>query len=389
MHKFQQEIKRELLEHIVPFWESLKDEEYGGFYGEVSHDLDVDYKADKSSLSLSRYLYAFSRLYNSGLNKEALKYADHAYQMLINCFYDQTYGGVYFLSDHKGKIKIDYKHTYVQGFFIYGLSEYYLATGNEEVLSLAITVFNLIEAHMFDPLRYAYNEEFYCDFTLKDNELTSEHGVHATFTTNTHLHLLEAYTNLYKCTKSAKIKNALLKISHIFENKIVDDKSYQVFFDHRFVANFESISYGHDIETTWLIDEMNKTIGRDYQQYFKQNLLKIVDETASKINDDGSQILEVINHRVNTDRIWWVQAEAMVGYFNAYQHTKEKRYLDLSKGCWDYIQKHIVDKRIGSEWLYQCNDQNLADLMPIASIWKTPYHNMRACIEILERINDI
>lgn len=387
MNNISKEIKSELLEHIVPYYKSLIDKEYGGFYGDVTFDLEIKKESDKSSLSLSRYLYAFSRLFNSGLDRDSLMYATHAYEMLINNFYDNEYKGVFFLSDYKGNIINKRKQTYVQGFFIYALCEYYKATNNKTALKLALETFYIIEDKMYDQLHKGYLEEFTEDFQLIESELTSEHGVTAYFTTNTHLHLLEAYTNLYKVSQNRIVKEKLLLLLIQFEQYIQKKNSYQVFFDESFHSILDTISYGHDIETTWLIDETALLLNQ--KDYFTNQLLSVVNESKKYINQDHSQILEVVENKINENRVWWVQAEAMVGYLNAYQHTNDTTYYHLFVNLWEYIKKYMIDPREGSEWFWECDKNNLPIKRNITELWKTPYHNVRALIEVLERLKSV
>lgn len=383
MSKLYNEIKDELLNHITPYWKNLLDKKYGGFYGDVDYHLNVYQNSDKSGLSLSRYLYAFSALHNSGLDSNALIYADSAYEFLVNHLLDQVNGGIFFLTDHKGTVKVDYKHTYIQAFFIYGLSEYYKATKKEEVKNLAMQTFQTIEQKMFDKKHQGYLEEFDKNFNLKNNELTSEHGITAYFTTNTHLHILEAYTSLYEITGNQKVKNRILFLLDLFETKIKKENHYQVFFNEKFNSILNSVSFGHDIETTWLIDKAYNTIQKEYS--YNKELLSIVDNSLKQINGDGSLTLEIINEEYNQNRIWWCQAEAMVGFYNAYQQTNNKKYLETVKGLWEYTKQNMIDSRPNSEWFWELDSSNKPIHRNITEIWKTPYHNVRFCLELIER----
>ena len=379
-------IEKHLKTKIIPFWKKLIDYEFGGFYGKVDYQLDVQVKADKSLIAISRHLYSFSLWYGYFRDEELLNYANHAYQFLISKFKDQADEGFYWMLDHKGNPSDVTKHIYGQSFAIYALSEYAMVTKNQQVLDEAIDLFNLIEdkAHTNT---FEYHEEFTKQWTKKDNELLSEHGAHLPYTTNSLLHLLEAYTNLYKASKLNIVRERIIELLNGFVKHLYDPEK-KLF--HMYITDERKIfesgqSYGHDIETCWLID-----LALEVTQYKNHEISEMTKTVAYHVYHramTGKGLLcEVINSRICEDKIWWIQAEAMVGFYNQFQKTKETKYLQATKDLYHFIMTYIVDPRENSEWLWGVD----AELKPIkyrgiAESWKAPYHNGRALIELMKR----
>ncbi|GKX65032.1 AGE family epimerase/isomerase [Inconstantimicrobium mannanitabidum] len=381
----------EMLEHlenvIVPFWDKLQDKENGGFYGYMTYNLELDKTAEKGCILNSRILWFYSATYNLNHDKKNLKYAEHAYNFLKNVFLDKKYGGVFWMADYTGKITDSIKHTYNQAFAIYALAEYYKATKNEEALDLAKELFEIIEMHCKD--MYGYLEEFDEEWNEKSNEMLSECGVISKKTTNTHLHVLEAYTNLYSVWKDERVKNQLLYILDIFKVRIYDENQhvFKIFFDEEWNVTIDVKSFGHDIETCWLIDRAAEVIG---DKEVTEDVRSYIPKVAAKIHElaysDHGMNNECVEGKLDTDRIWWVQAEAVIGFYNNFQITKDKKYCDAAMNMWDYIKSTIVDKRNSGEWFWKVSEdgQPYKD-KPIVEPWKCPYHNSRMCIEIVRR----
>src|SRR5690625_1683799 len=265
MNEFQIEVEKELTEHILPFWMKLKDKQNGGFYGMVDFNLNTHDQADKGGIVTARFLWTFSAAYRVTKNKQYLEHADHLYDFLVNKVYDNEYSGLYWLVDYQGNPKDTRKHVYTQSFGIYALSEYYRATKNESALKLAISLFELIEDKGFSKQSNAYMEEFDRKWNSAPNEMLSENDLLADITMNTHIHVLEAYTNLYKAWPNEKLKARLNRLLDVHYNKIYDQESkfLHVFFDKEWNSLLNIKSFGHDIEASWLMDEAIKTL--DYR----------------------------------------------------------------------------------------------------------------------------
>ncbi len=381
------ECKKELTEHIIPFWDKLVDEENGGFYGYVGHDLAVDKNADKGVILHSRILWFYSNCFIVLKNPEYLKKAKHAYDFLVKNCVDRQNGGVYWMVTADGKVSDGMKHTYCQAFFIYALSSYYDASKDEDALILAKQVYDTVEQKCRDEV--AYQEAFTSDWQLMENDALSENGLMADKTMNTTLHLIEAYTELYRVSNDKNVLRSLYFLMDIMQNKIYDEKGgkLMVFFDKQLNEIGDIYSYGHDIEATWLMDRACDVIGDEHLTKRVRAMNKvIVANIASRAFINGRLNNEVEKGVVNTLHIWWVQAEGVVGFYNAYQRYGDAEYLDIARSLWEYIKAHIIDKREGGEWYSQLFDNEQPDTSkPTVDPWKCPYHNGRMCLEIISR----
>lgn len=368
------EFQTHLKEKIIPFWQSLRDEEFGGYYGYMDFDCKVDKTAAKECILGSRILWFFSACYNTIKDEKCLEFASHAYEFLKKSFWDDEFGGLYWMVDHKGNVIDSTKHVYVQAFGIYGLSEYYKATQDKEALEYAKKLFEILEKVC--KKENGYTEQFTRNWRAKEK-------------INTHLHVLETYTNLYKVYKSEDVHKALEWIVRLFIEKVYDKATghFKVFCDEAWENLIDAVSYGHDIEASWLLDEAAKYLKDEkLKEKVEQLTLKVAEVTLNEAFDGQSLINEKVNVRVDKSKIWWTQAEAVVGFFNAYQKSKDPKYFDAALNTWKFIKDHIVDKREGSEWYWKVNEDLTVPTMPIVEPWKCPYHNGRMCLEIIKRV---
>jgi cellobiose epimerase len=390
VNKLKNEITKELTEHILPFWEKLMDKEYGGIYGKVDVDLNVDKHADKGGIITSRFLWTYSAAYRVTKNEQYLQVADHVYKFFVNKIYDKEYNGLYWLVDYKGNPKDTRKHVYTQSFGIYALSEYYRATKKEEALELAKNLYNLIEEKGFNRVNNAYKEEFNREWEEVPNEMLSENGVIADITMNTHIHILEAYTNLYKAWPSEKLKSTLENLVQILFEKVYnrDTKFLGVFFDKDWKSIIDLKSFGHDIEASWLIDDTLKTIDLEKTEYVQMVLDIAYNIAETAIQTDGSLINEQEDGKLDMTRVWWVQAEAMLGFQNAFQRTKDPHFTELVQNLWTYTKSHIIDHRDNGEWFWSIKADGTPTLKNIGDPWKGSYHNGRFCLEMMERLGN-
>lgn len=382
------EIKENLVNSIIPFWKSLKDEEFGGFYGMVDFDLNLNKKAEKGCILNSRILWFFSNAYKVIGDESLLKYATHAYDFMMKYCMDNQNGGVYWSLNYDGTVFDRTKHTYNQAFAIYALSSYYDVAGNKEALVKAFELFDLIETKCKDKIGYleAFNEKF----QLIENDKLSENGVIAHKTMNTLLHVFEAYTELYRVTQDEKVSGKMKEIMDTIADKIFNPvkRRQEVFFDESMNSILDLHSYGHDIETAWLVDRGCEILGEVAYTHKMRKITDILEEEIYKTAFDGKSLAnECEEGLVDTKRIWWVQAEAVVGFMNAYGKDKSKiYYFDASIKIWEYIKQHIIDKRKGSEWFGAVDvDGKPIGRKPIVEPWKCPYHNGRMCFEIMRR----
>ncbi|WP_312105872.1 AGE family epimerase/isomerase [Lachnoclostridium sp.] len=380
--------KAHLTEVIIPFWNKLRDEENGGFYGYLDFDLQLDKKAVKGCILNSRILWFYSNAYLILGEEDLLSYAKYAYEFLKTHCYDQTYGGIYWSLNYDGSTYGTTKHTYNQAFAVYALSSYYFATKDEEAINLAKSIIEIIEKKSTDT--YGYLEAFDRGFLPIDNEKLSENGVIAHKTMNTLLHIFEAYTEYYRVTGDVEIKKRLMWILDIIRTKVYNPNLHrqEVFFDEYMNSILDLHSYGHDIEAAWLIDRgLNVLEEPKYDSLLNPITKDLTNQVYQIAYQDHSLLNECEKGKVNTSRIWWVQAEAVVGFLNGYENDRnETRYFEAAKDIFQFILENVHDKRTGSEWFWEVDkDGNPYSKKPIVEPWKCPYHNGRMCFEILRR----
>ena len=401
-------MKKEMYSHlthgIIPFWKGLRDDEYGGYYGLLSYDLKLDKNAIKGCILNSRILWFFSNAYMLIKDRSLLEEAKHAYDFLKKYCVDNINGGVYWALQYDGIVDDDTKHTYNQAFAIYALSSYFDASKNAEALKLAYELRRTIEEKCRD--KEGYLEAFTREFLPADNEKLSENGVEAGRTMNTLLHVFEAYTEYLRVIKENDVclsyfgipENEAERVSadirfilDIFEGKIYNERlsRQEVFFDMDYHSLIDLHSYGHDIETSWLTDRGLDILGdAEYTNKVRpitKNLAKNIYETAyvdhSLLNENEAGVDD-------TNRIWWVQAEAVLGFANAAKKSmacgdsaEAEKFAAAAEDIWKYIKKNMIDQRTGLEWYSQV-DKDGAPIknLPIVEPWKCPYHNGRMCL---------
>lgn len=382
------EIRAHLIEKIIPFWKALRDDENGGYYGWLGYDLKLDKKAEKGCILNSRITWFFANAYMLLKDESLLEEAKHGYEFLKEKCIDKEYGGIYWSLNYDGTPSDATKHTYNQAFCIYALSAYYEATKDEQALALARDLFGLIEERCTDEVGYL--EAFTRDFRPESNEKLSENGVLAEKTMNTLLHVLEAYTQLYKVSKDDKVKDRLLFIIDIIENKVYNKELHrqEVFFDKDYNSILDLHSYGHDIETAWLLDFTLDVIGDDELTERIYKITRDLTNQTYKVAFDGNSFAnECEKGVVNEHRVWWVQAENVVGMINAYQRQNEQKFYDAAVSQWEFIKDYVIDKREGSEWFWEVDPEGKPyPDRPIVEPWKCPYHNGRMCFEVIKRL---
>ncbi len=385
------EVRKHLEEKIIPFWKKLRDDEFGGYYGYMDYDLNVDKEAIKGCILNSRITWFFSAAYKQLQDESLLEEAKHGYAFMKDHCFDKENGGVFWSVKYDGTPEDTTKHTYNQAFSIYALSDYYEASGDPEALELALQQFHLIEEKCTDEI--GYKEAFDRSFHEVDNDKLSENGVMAEKTMNTLLHVFEAYTELYRVSKNEEVKKRLEWIFEEFANKVYNPALHrqEVFFDKNMNTILDLYSYGHDIETSWLLDYGVEVLG---EQKYKDLITPITDDMLANLYQvafDGHSLNNECDRGVvNTTSIWWVQAETVLGFVNgALKHPEIKEYMMAARSEWDYIQEHMIDPREGSEWFWDVDKNGEAtDKKPIVEPWKCPYHNGRMCLEIIRRLGD-
>ena len=412
--QFLRELDEEFTTHVIPFWEGLADPDRGGFYGELDSGLVLYKDADKGCILNSRILWFFSNLYLEFRKQEYLDYARIAYRELTEHFLDSKCGGVFWSVTAAGEPADTQKHTYNQAFAIYGLASYFEASGETEALAVAWNLFQIIEIRCRD--EGGYLEAFTRDFGPMDNEKLSENGVMATRTMNTLLHVMEAYTELFRVAEGKEdaflyeIKNEvgdrLCEILHLFRDEVYNPerRRMEVFFDADYNTLIDLSSYGHDIETAWLIDrtvEILGAAGTEYDLGFITAALAREVYTAAYDGYDPEgegrvKISGQIGHSIPAEcekgvkdesRVWWIQSEGIVGFLNEYQRTRDEAYLTAAKELWSYTKTYLIDRREGSCWYgYLHADGTPKKEKCIADEWTCPYHSGRMWLEVRKRL---
>ncbi|MDE5620229.1 MAG: AGE family epimerase/isomerase [Ruminococcus sp.] len=384
---FQEHLENDL----IPFWNRMKDDKNGGFYGYADSDGKPDEKSVKGVILNSRILWFYSSAYQILHSPELLEMADHAYKFLTDFCFDAQYGGVYWSVNYDGTVCDDTKHTYNQAFAIYALSAYYQASRRKEALNFAYVLYHVIEEKCRDG--NGYLEAFSRNFSPVSNEKLSENGVIAERTMNTLLHVLEAYSELYKADTFYEVGDSIRSILRLFENKIYNSEKQicDVFFDSDYHSLIDLESFGHDIETSWLIDRSCRVLGdKAYQKKMQSMINGLADSAYRNAFDNVQNALDNERDGDNVDhkKIWWVQAEAVVGFYNAYQENPRKtEYLEASESIWNFIQHYVIDRKSG-EWIENISPDNTPELnQALVHSWKCPYHNGRMCIEMIQRLS--
>lgn len=384
------EVVTELVENILPFWlNNMCDEQFGGFYGRIDGKGCRHKEADKGAVLNARILWTFSSAYRVLRVKEYLDIATRAKEYLLEHFIDKEYGGVYWSLNYKGTPTNTKKQIYALGFAIYGLSEYHRATSDQSSLKAAVSLFEDIESHAYDPVHGGYFEAFDRNWSEIGDVRLSDKDENARKTMNTHLHILEPYTNLYRIWSSDRLASKIRDLVSIFTDKIYDKQTGHLglFFGDNWSAQSSVVSYGHDIEAAWLINEAVLVLGD--KQLIEQTshiICRIAEASTEGLQEDGSLAYESDSQGVNYERHWWVQAENIVGQFDIFQHFSKLDSLQIAIKTWQYIKANLIDKDNG-EWYWSINPDGTPNLKDDkAGFWKCPYHNARMCLELIERI---
>ena len=393
--ELKQQVEKELTHNILPFWsQKMTDTENGGFYGRINGAGELISGENKGGILNARILWTFSSAYFHEKNPEYLEMANRSKDFILKHFFDTEFGGTYWTISFDGKPVDTKKQIYSQAFFIYALAEYYRATATSQSLEKAIELFHLIEKFSFDKTRNGYFEAFSREWQPLEDLRLSEKDANESKTMNTHLHILEAYTNLYRVWKDKTLETQIENLVRLFLNRIVDSETFHLnlFFDDDWTCKSSIISYGHDIEASWLIYEAAEVLGKtELLEKAKWFCEKIVKASEEGLQPDGGLIYEKDPHcgHLDTDRHWWVQAEAVVGFLNAYELTSEKKYIEKASACWQYIKNNLVDHQNG-EWFWSVFGDGVVNRRDDkAGFWKCPYHNSRACLETIKRADQI
>ena len=414
------EMQDVLENNILRFWlDKMQDDENGGFYGQMTGRGQLIKEADKGAILNARILWSFSAAYRVLGKKEYLEAATRAKEYFISHFIDHEYGGVFWSLDYKGQPKDTKKQFYAIGFAIYGLSEYARATGDHEALDYAIQLYENIEEHALDHVYNGYIEACTREWGVMEDMRLSDLDANYPKSQNTHLHIIEPYTNLYRCMREfqaaqscnyvpaigavlpvaitvpqetfVRVEASLRNLIHIFTDHILNPATHHLdlFFEMDWTRGAGHLeSYGHDIECSWLMHEAALVLGdKDILNKVEPIVREVAKASEKGLNPDGSMIHEanLDAGTVDDDLHWWVQAENVVGWMNIYQYFGDEDALQKALRGWEYIKQNLIDKENG-EWYWSRHKDGSLNLDDDhAGFWKCPYHNSRMCMEILER----
>jgi mannobiose 2-epimerase len=400
----RQEAEKMARENILPFWQGMADEECGGFYGEADFYGKANKTAAKGGILNSRILWTFSAAYRIFGETKYRVCATRAREFLSAAFLDKEHSGLYWLVDHTGRPLNTRKQFYNIAFGIYALSEHYTACGDKSSLDLAMSLFDLLEKYALDTEAGGYIEARTREWDDIEDSRLSTKEINCPKSMNTCLHVLEAYTNLARSSEDGRVRKALENLLRITLDKIVNsDSHFELFFEMDWRSLSKEVSWGHDIEGSWLMYEAALTVGNEnLTREVKQTAVAIADAIyTTAIDYSNGGLLSGCNEagKIRQKKEWWPQAEAVVGFYNAYELSRgepstfglgggagEKKYFEAAESIWDYINEHFADRNHG-EWHNELNMDNTPDTtMPKAGFWKCPYHNARACFEIIRRM---
>ncbi|MFB9110892.1 AGE family epimerase/isomerase [Flavobacterium gyeonganense] len=389
-----QQLKTELsaeLSSILDYWaKNAIDNKNDGFVGQIDSNEKIIPDADKGCVLNARILWSFSASYQVTQNKEHKKIAERAFKCISNHFYDPEFGGLFWSINSDTTPKDTKNQIYGLAFAIYGLSEYYIISKDEKALTIAINLYLTIQKYSYDPVKKGYLEAFTRDWQPIEDLRLSSKDANEKKTMNTHLHIIEAYAKLFRVWKNPKLQSDIIELLQTIEEHFINTRTghLHLFFDENWIEKPDVISYGHDIEASWLLLQCAE-ISEDENLIanYKRHAIQIAEVTQEGLDSDGGLWYEFDpkRNKLIAEKHWWVQAEALIGFYNAYQLTRDEKFLDIVLKNWEFIKNHILDQQNG-EWFWGVYKDYSLIQKDKAGFWKCPYHNSRACLELIQRI---
>ena len=378
---------RDELHRIIPFWLGLSDAGGGGFAGEADSRGQPLWSADKGAVLQARILWFFSRAYLELADPPLLDAAWQAYRFIAAHLVDPGDGGVFWSVTAQGAPADTRKHLYAQAFAIYGLAAFHQASSEAAALGLARQIWSTVERKAADPGHPGYFESFSADWRAQPDTLMGRPDAPKSF--NAHFHLFEAYGALWEVWPDPNLGRRLETLIALLTGPMLDRSRNT--FGQLFQADWRPLddggSYGHDIEASWLIPQVADRLSPAIAAEAGAALSGVAEAVLDRaLEPDGGLIAgSDAAGRLDNGRIWWVQAEALVGFLDAFQRRGDRRFLDAAESVWGFIDRRLID-RAGGEWRWRIDPGGEAPAgLPKASFWKCPYHNGRACLEVLER----
>ncbi|MBN1559742.1 AGE family epimerase/isomerase [candidate division KSB1 bacterium] len=395
LQALNERVLRELNEGLLPFWQTqVIDYQNGGFIGRMANDRTIDRRAVKGLILNTRLLWTYSALYRYAHEDSLKTLANRAFDYLVDKFIDPDHGGVYWFLDAQGNPVDVKKKIYGQAFALYALAEFYRMTEDKKALDLACRIFDLVEEHALDRKNGGYFETLERNWSETEDLRLSPVDMNEKKSMNTHLHLLEGYTNLYRVWKTKQLEQKIADLLKLFLVHVINQDTFHfnLFFDEVWTPKSSRISFGHDIEGSWLLLEAATVLGQaELIARVREASLNMATRVLQEsVDRDGGLYYEADpSGIIDSDKHWWPQAEAVVGFLNAYQLSGDNAFLRAAIKTWNFIEKHIIDKKDG-DWFWRVSKERKPYKDdPKVSEWKSPYHSCRACLEIIERINKI
>src|SRR5665213_863260 len=385
--------EQELKADILPFWmKYTRNPENGGYYGLIKADMTVRKGASRGALLTSRILWTYSAAYRSYHDPAYLEMATYAFRDLMDHFRDTESGGIFWTITADGKPLDSHKQVYGQVFAVYALAEYYRATGDKAALDEAIAIYRLVEEHAHDRRYGGYFDALDRKWGRTGGGQTNLLG-DAPKSQNSHIHILESYTELLRVWPDPGLLANQRDLIDVTVRHIIDPRTHHLilFLKDDWTPIGEAVSYGHDIELSWLLVEAANVVGDPALiAQVKPISLDIARVTLAEGVDPDGGVLREGGPRgfTDTDKEWWEQAEAVVGFLNAYQISGDVRYLDASRHSWDYIQARFIDRKYG-DWINLVKRDGTPYPLPKVGLWKCPYHSGRSCMEVIGRVREL
>lgn len=407
METLKEDMRQVLEENILRYWlTQMVDREHGGFYGRRDACDRLWPDAPKAAVLNARILWAFAAAYRVLGRDEYRLAALRAKNYILDHFIDRQEGGVYWMLDSEGCPLDTKKQTYAIGFTIYGLSEFYRATGDEQALQEALRLYHDVERHAYDPVSGGYIEALTRQWGPIGDMRLSEKDENGSRTMNTHLHILEPYTNLLRCLSGAgqgrtaigteedarRLRASLRNLISIFTTRIQNPENghLDLFFDDQWRGRRDIVSYGHDIEAAWLLTEALEVLG---DEGLTRQTMSLVRRLALAAEEGLQPSGALLNERRKGEDgaaedamfVWWVQCECIIGLVDQWQHFSDAEALERAHRCWTFTREHLIDWEHG-EWYWSAKADGTRNLEEDkAGPWKCPYHNARLCLEVIER----
>jgi cellobiose epimerase len=386
--------ENDLLRNVLPYWiKNVPDDKNGGFFGRITNDQIIDFKAEKGAILNARILYTFSAAYRIYRKKLYKALADRAFDYIIRSFVDPEFGGVYWSLNYLGHPSDTKKQFYALAFAVYAFAEYFKIRPEEKVRKAALDLYKVIEEKAFDAKNNGYIEALSRDWKPMADMRLSAKDMNVSKSMNTHLHIIEAYTNLYRVHKDKDLRDKLINLYDIFSHQIVnqDTKHLILFFDLGWKRMSDIVSFGHDIEASWLLYEAAEVSGdQDRMKDAKVLAVNMAEAVCEGLDKEGGLRYEYEpGHGFINEREWWPQAEAVVGFLNAFQLSGDEKFLEHALKCCEIIRNYLIDK-VNGEWFFRVDEKG----KPVwkedkVGFWKCPYHNSRMAFEVRERAQRI